>query len=163
MRGYRPRVSNEAMVIFRDQPMIAVFGVAYDRMDTGDRIEQHEKVISKCLEGSRPRRVPFVGTIRPDKTMVSLAQQMAPFRSLLDGAFLGQSGQFAPATIIRHVEQFRAQSAWAKEAIAAASAAEPSRETFDRLSEQRASINARMGLFSTDERKQVSDYGLDPR
>jgi hypothetical protein len=157
-RSYPRRSSPELMALFRDEPMLAVFGRPYDRMDTRERVQQHEDVILKCLEGGRSRNVPFLGRRPPDKTMASLAQQLAPFRGLLDQAFLGRPGPFAPANIGHYVDQFRAQSAWASATIDMAASAPATAETFHQLAERRGSVATELSLFSAAERTELSNY-----
>jgi hypothetical protein len=158
-RGYR--MPAEMLRIFRDEPMTAVFGMAYDRMENRWRLEQHEKVISHCL-GLAPqthaRNVPFAGVRSKSQTMRQYSQEFAQYRQLLDESFLGKPGPFEPSAISRYVQQVREQSAWANQAMSSAAAAPPTRASFDQLAAQRQTAPRQLSALSSGEKSQVENY-----
>jgi hypothetical protein len=155
--NYRRRLSAGMLPIFRDEPMMAVFGSPYDKTENRWRLEQHEKVISRCLGLSTPRNNPF-GARQANRTLQQYGQQFQQYGQILAESFLGQSGSHEPAAISRYVQQIRAQLAWANQAMASAAAAQPVRESFDRLTAQRQAVPGQLSLLSAREQSQVADY-----
>ncbi len=166
------RIGPEMTVIFRDQPMVAVWGRPYDQMDAKERAKQHKKVISKCLNGNQRRRtvlglvpyvgwIPGVGTRGPSRTMTSLAEQLAPFGRVLNEAFSpyeARGNWSAPLSIKNHLKQFRTESQWVADSMASATSAQAEKADFDRISKDRGDVTRQMSLFNNAERSQVSEY-----
>lgn len=155
--NYRYRASGEMLRVFRDEPMMAVFGLPYDRTENRWRLEQHEKVMSRCLGLSAPSQNPFTGR-QANRTLQQYGQQLEQYRQVLDQSFLGQPGPFEPAAVSRYVQQVRNQMAWANQAMASAAAASPVRESFDHLTAQRQAAAGQLSLLSRSDRSQVAEY-----
>ncbi len=155
----RYRRGPQDLAIFRDEPMTAVFGMPYDKTENRWRLEQHEKVIGRCLGFSPQRPGPF--NRGPNRTMQQYAQQFQQYRQVLDQAFLGTPGPYEPAAITRYLQQVREQSAWARQTMASALSAAPVRESFDRLSVDKQALS-RQNLMSASEKAEVTAY-LDRR
>lgn len=147
----------QVLPIFRDEPMIAVFGMPYDQTENRWRLDQHETVISRCLGIARPQPTPF-GVSRPSRTLQQYAAEFAQYRQVLDQAFLGQPGPYQPAAISRFVQQVRTQVAWASGATSSAAQAPPTPEAFARMTGQRQTVDASLSLLTAAERKRVTDY-----
>lgn len=146
----------DMMAVFRDEAMTAVFGTPYDRTENRWRMEQYEKVISRCLGVGANRPNPF--THQPNRALMQYAQQFQQYRQVLDSAFLGTPGPFEPSNITRYVQQVRSQVEWANQAMSAAASASASQEGFDRIRQQRQAVNAQLSLLSSADRAQVGDY-----
>ncbi|WP_321473715.1 hypothetical protein [uncultured Paludibaculum sp.] len=154
--NYRYRQAPEMLGIFRDEPMMAVFEMPYDKTENRWRLEQHEKVISRCVGSTPSRPNPF--THQPNRRLMQYSQQFAQYAQLLDQAFLGQPGPFEPTTVSRYVQQVREQIGWAQQAMTAAAAGAPTRSSFDRIRGQQQAAGSQLSLLSASEKSQVTDY-----
>ncbi|MGJ5820980.1 hypothetical protein [Paludibaculum fermentans] len=154
--NYRYRPPAEQMGLFRDEPMMAVFNSTYDRTENRWRLEQYEKVMSRCMGMNPSRPTPF--NRDPNRKLMQYSQQFEQYRQLLNQAFLGQPGPLEPTNITRYVQQVREQTSWATQAMSSAAAAGTSRSSFDRIREQQQSAATQMALLSGGERSQVADY-----
>jgi hypothetical protein len=153
----RYRMQADMLRIFRDEPMVAVFGMPYDKTENRWRLEQHEKVISRCMGLVAPRPNPFTGR-QANQTLQQYGQHSQQYRRILDEAFLGQPGAYEPTSISRYVQQVREQLAWANQTMASAASAPATRESFDRLTSQQQASSRQLALLSAAERSQVSEY-----
>jgi hypothetical protein len=151
---YRPPA--EQMGLFRDEPMMAVFNNTYDRTENKWRLEQYEKVMSRCMGMNPSRPTPF--NRNPNRKLMQYSQQFEQYRMLLNQAFLGQPGPLEPTNITRYVQQVREQTNWANQAMASAANAPASRSAFDRIREQQQATGTQMALLSAAEKSQVAEY-----
>lgn len=154
--NYRYRTQAEFLKIFRDEPMIAVFGLPYDKTENRWRMDLYEDTISRCIGTSRNTRVTALDVMR-QRGMQRYWQQFAQYRQILDQAFLGQPGQYEPTAITRYVQQTRGQAGWVKQARAQAASLPPSKESFEKLNALRAEA-ARNTMLDPAEKSAVTDY-----
>jgi hypothetical protein len=148
----------EMRIVFRDEPMMAVFGMPYDQMEPRARLEQHQKTIIKCQGLARPRPLPIVGARRPNREMQEYSRQFSLYQPLLDQAFMGQPGPFEPAALTRYIVQVREQMAWANQAMSAAAGAPATQASFDRIASQRQASASQMNVLRESERAQVAAF-----
>lgn len=141
--------------IFRDEPMQTVFGTPYDKTENRWRLDLHRESIAPCL-GMQPQRGIAVFRPRiPSRTMQQYWSQFQQYRQILDQAFLGQPGAYEPMAINRYLQQVRSQSAWVSQAMSAAAAAPPVRESFDNLTAQRQQLRSQTSMLGESERLQL--------
>jgi hypothetical protein len=158
--GYR--IPEEMMVVFRDEPMTAVFGLPWDQTENRWRSEQYTKVVSGCLGTGRPPQT--VHTVFGEigggaaRALEQFPRLFQPYRSLLDEAFLGERGQFEPAEITRYLQRVRSQISWANQAMGSAAIAAPSMESFQQLMALNQRRDNEMSLLGDKERRQVDLY-----
>jgi hypothetical protein len=150
--------------IFRDEPMTAVFGIPYDRTENRWRLEQYDKVISKCLgiaTAHPTRNIPAIRGIplsNSNRPLQHYPQQFAQYRQLLDQAFLGQPGLYEPSALSRYVQEVRDQMGWANRAIAISAGAPATRESFNTVSGFRRDAAAQLSLLNPTEKRLVEEF-----
>lgn len=154
--NYRYRAQPNFLRIFRDEAMIAVFGMPYDKTENRWRMDLYEDTISRCIGTSRNTRVTALDVMR-QRGMQRYWEQFGQYRQVLDQAFLGHPGQYEPAAITRYVQQTRGQAGWVKQARAQAAALPPSKESFEQLNMLRAEA-ARNSMLDPADKAAVTDY-----
>jgi hypothetical protein len=154
MNRYRP--NPELLGIFRDEPMVAVFGTRYDETENRWRMQLHEDVMSRCL-GQMPTRRSGL-RYRPSQALLRYRQAFQQYRTVLGQAFLGQPGPFEPTAISRHVQEVRSQIAWVSQVVSEAETAPPTLESFNRITHERQAAGRRLSLLSPAEKSQTIEY-----
>ncbi|BDC48521.1 hypothetical protein F183_A08370 [Bryobacterales bacterium F-183] len=155
----RARYAPSLLPIFRDEPMTAVFGTPYDRMDAATRLDIYDKVLSRCagLTDSRGRN----SGGRPNAAMTQHIVAFSPYMNLIRDAFLspgaGGGGQYAPAVVGRYLAEVREQSAWAAQTLSFAASAPATLDAFQQLHTQRDSIAAKTQWLDSAERTRLTD------
>lgn len=166
---YPAMIPPEEMGIFRDGPMLAVFGKRYDDLDNHERIDLMEKVFARCTGEARP--APRQTAPRPGIRFggVDLGrfganaagneqplpreymEEFRPWAELLHEAFGGRPGRFEPVAITHYLGQIRQQIAWLN-SILGSSPAAPTVESCQQLEDAAGQIDRQASLLSPEER-----------
>jgi hypothetical protein len=151
---------SDMMTIFRDEPMTAVFGVPYDKLETRWRFEQYQKVISHCM-GVYIRgggRISFGAARNNQRASQEYSRQFEPYGQLLRQAFPGESGVYDPSEVRGFVQDVRTQLSWANQAMATAAQAKPDRDSFDRIAALSRELSGHMSRLRPSEKKQAEAF-----
>lgn len=149
--------------VFRDESMTAVFGVTYDQADNGWRIDQDEKVFSKCTGEARPANRPMnarginLGQFQRPLPR-EYPQEFQQYRELIREAFGGSPGRFEPAAVIRYVQGVRQQITLANSELSSGASAAPMLEAFEQLQRNRARNNQQLAMLRPNERELADRY-----
>lgn len=158
-RGRYIAATANLLPVFRDEPMTAVFGMPYDRMDNAARLDVYDKVLSRCagLTDSRGR----TSGGRPNAAMNQHIVAFAPYMNLIRDAFLGPGsgggGMYSSTRVTRYLASVREQSAWAAQTLSFAASAPATREAFQQLASQRDAIPSRTQWLDNDERARLTE------
>jgi hypothetical protein len=165
----------QAMDIFRDDTMIAVFGRPYDALDNGARIEIAEKTFAPCDgEARRPSGRPPVnrqriqigginiGDLRlgePDRPLPpEYRQEFAQYTELIHQAFAGRPGRFEPAAVNQFLQKIREQIDWANAATGSAANAPATLDAFLRIQEDHNQVAKKAAMLRANERDVIGAY-----